>query len=698
MLVATNVNDVTLGNTAGTGEFKIKTSAKAFSILSSTIYSNKIRAIIRELCCNAVDSHQSVGKIDVPFEVHLPSMLEPWFSVRDFGSGLTDAEVKSIYTTYFESTKTGSNDFIGALGLGSKSPFSYTENFTVIAIKDGVKNIYSAFINSHGVPSVADMATMTTGECNGVEVKFSVTDPSDCAKFNSEAKYTLKWFKQQPKVVGVGSFEIPVLAYEQRDIIPGTHVMNSEHGAIAVMGNIAYPIDASPSAQALFGDLHYILKTPIVMEFAIGELDISASRESLSFIPLTIDSIKKKLRQINDSLLLTVKAMADAIPNHWERAICLQDKYRMVLFSGAIKQYVIDTKLATFDLGNHYGRARFPISVSDLKSQGITLSGFTATRSGVNRAIRTQNRWSTAATAYMEHWDIAVDGDTVFVLDDLKSGAISRVKQEYSGKSGITVYIVRHESDDPPVRMAQYAKFLNGLHDPHRVVKASDLPKVAPRARVTSASRKPVGVVIPNTSYGVDWLQMRDPIEDSKVYYYVEMNRDEIITSFRRTGSARDFIRDVVDSGLGISEDGVIVGLRKTIIDQYKSKPNFHKLEDELKARLASIHNDTLKYAAASADLDTLNTRIPYHANTCMLSKLGLSTAHDRSSGSILRLINMLGDDQLKKQISDYSAQIKLDIHNVITRYPALQHMRYETPSKAITEYVNLIDGIAATA
>ena len=88
MKLAVTVNDPILSNVGATGEFRIRNSAKAFKILSDGLYSNKIRAIVRELSCNAVDSHVAADKENVPFEVHLPTMLEPWFSVKDFGIGL----------------------------------------------------------------------------------------------------------------------------------------------------------------------------------------------------------------------------------------------------------------------------------------------------------------------------------------------------------------------------------------------------------------------------------------------------------------------------------------------------------------------------------------------------------------------------------------------------------------------------------
>ena len=198
------VNEAIVSNVGEIGEFRIRNSAKAFSILSSGLYANKIRAVIRELSCNAVDSHAAVGKSDTPFDVHLPNSLEPHFSIRDYGTGLSHEQVTNIYTTYFESTKTNSNAFIGALGLGSKSPFSYTDNFTVTAIQNGRKGIYTAFINEAGVPSIAQMMEEATDEPAGVEVKFAVNDRYDFDKFSQEAAIVYKHFSLRP-VVSVNS-------------------------------------------------------------------------------------------------------------------------------------------------------------------------------------------------------------------------------------------------------------------------------------------------------------------------------------------------------------------------------------------------------------------------------------------------------------------------------------------------------------
>ena len=45
-------------------QFSIQAGEKAFRILSTTLYENKIRAIVRELSCNAWDSHIQAGNTD----------------------------------------------------------------------------------------------------------------------------------------------------------------------------------------------------------------------------------------------------------------------------------------------------------------------------------------------------------------------------------------------------------------------------------------------------------------------------------------------------------------------------------------------------------------------------------------------------------------------------------------------------------
>jgi len=176
--------------------FKLKADPKAFNILSDKIYTNKVKAVIREISTNAYDAHVAAGN-DEPFDVHLPTDLEPWFSVRDYGTGLSHEDCMEIYTTYFHSTKTDSNDYVGALGLGSKSPYSVADSFTVTSWFNGCKRVYSAYKDENDCPQFALLTTDNTDEPNGIEVSVAA---SDCYEFEQEAVSVYKFFDKLPNI------------------------------------------------------------------------------------------------------------------------------------------------------------------------------------------------------------------------------------------------------------------------------------------------------------------------------------------------------------------------------------------------------------------------------------------------------------------------------------------------------------------
>src|SRR5690606_24486069 len=69
----------------------------------------------------------------------------------DSGCGISPSDMDDIYMSLGESDKLETNDFIGAFGLGSKSPFSYTSCFYVITKSDGVEYTYLMHENADGI-------------------------------------------------------------------------------------------------------------------------------------------------------------------------------------------------------------------------------------------------------------------------------------------------------------------------------------------------------------------------------------------------------------------------------------------------------------------------------------------------------------------------------------------------------------------
>ena len=301
-------------------DFKIRASRKAFQILSSGLYSDKKKAIVRELLANAVDAHIAAHNPESPL-VHLPNQFEPFFSIRDYGTGLSDESIFTVYTTYFESTKTESNDYTGCLGLGSKSPFSYVDSFTVIGYFDGVKRTYNAYLNEHGVPAIARLHEEATTEHNGLEIIIPVKD-TDFDEFRMKLETVAKRFKIQPKVVGNSEYKMKPVEYSLHGTGWALRTLHNT-GMIAAMGNIGYPIDLKDGS--LTNAQQEALKLPVDLFFNIGELDIAASRESLSFdivtvknIKIRLDSFIAELKQLIGDKFLNCRTLWEARCLHYE--------------------------------------------------------------------------------------------------------------------------------------------------------------------------------------------------------------------------------------------------------------------------------------------------------------------------------------------------------------------------------------------
>lgn len=320
MIIQKNQNYVET-NMTGATSFSIKASAKAFKILSDGLYSDKIRAVIRELSCNALDSHTAAGCPDKPITVHLPNKLEPWFSVADEGLGLSKESVLKLYTTYFESTKTDSNDQIGALGLGSKSPFSYTDSFTIVSRFNGVESLYSAYIGPAGEPSIQHIIDTETSEPNGVEIKFGVKN-DDIKVFRDKAAFVFRAFKIHPTIVGNSEYT----PLSRGDILvegDGWTIhknTSSYRQPFAVQGNIEYPIDTS-NITNMSNNEYFVLKQHIFIDFPIGDLDIAASREQLGYDEVTVENIRAKAEEIYQSIVDSCNKLIEDCPNFWSACI-----------------------------------------------------------------------------------------------------------------------------------------------------------------------------------------------------------------------------------------------------------------------------------------------------------------------------------------------------------------------------------------
>lgn len=701
-------NQAVVSNVGEIGEFRIRNSPKAFHILSSGLYANKIRAIIRELSCNAYDSHIAAGKKETPFDVHLPNHLEPYFSIRDYGTGLTHDQVSNIYTTYFESTKTNSNEFVGALGLGSKSPFSYTDNFTVTAIRNGRKGIYTAFINDQGVPSIALMMEEPTDEPSGVEVKFAVDNIGGFDKFRQEARNVYKYFVLKPVVTGNGQFTFELVDYESKDIVPGVHQYKGSGHSVAVMGNIAYPIDI-PRADTSLGDLRGLLNCQLELHFSIGELDFQASREGLSYIPSTVDAIKRKLEALNDALVVVLAADADAISNLWEKAEFLVNRLNSPLWRSAVNLYVSQNPIPTFN-----GRrcATFDLRVDHLaKKYNVQLRAFSRV-SGIKSITehKTELEYGNTidAAGIRETYQIRkihVDVNAHFVINDLKKGAGERVKYHYRNtKDSIyqrTIYII--ESFDK-TKEVDLAGFFAEIHNPNKAnhILASNLLE-KPRAR--GLSRNVSIMKLKPRDWSSDDIVWRDAgkadnFDENETYYYIPLIGFRMVST-KGYNNAKHFHGDVT-SLPGLFK-GEIYGVRKGDIADIKLRKNWVNLEDHITKILNSAFDPKLLMSVVKTQIEEKN--ILNFSNNKIIPLIGDKSPYatlvnefknvDNFKGSVYNLSSLFGKfasnanlnpDALVKKYNQMFCEVN-------RRYPLLCKLNSRSTEESdIAEYINLID------
>ena len=294
-----------------TSDFAIGDIAFIVDMFADKVYSHKERAIIRELSCNAHDSHVMAGTTHIPFEVHLPTQLEPYFSIRDYGTGLTDDEVRNIFAGIGISTKRDSNEVIGCFGIGSLSPYSMTDSFTVESYLDGTCRTYTCYRDEDRKPVVSLISECGWAGQNGLKVTLSVH--GKVWEFSEEAANVFRFW--EGTVPNINDKSVISAIEETRDdyAFKGEDFgLTASWGSMyALMGNIAYKI---PDELDEFNTKGYL-------KFDLGELSFDTARENLAMDDKTKQAIKDKFQQVKDKLATEASQQIAALDSPFKQAV-----------------------------------------------------------------------------------------------------------------------------------------------------------------------------------------------------------------------------------------------------------------------------------------------------------------------------------------------------------------------------------------
>ena len=329
-VLANNSEDTQLliGGSGVTGKFKVTDDARLMGMLSTNLYQNPLKTMLQEIMHNAWDAHKVTDQSDRPIEITItPTKV----TVEDYGSGIDPEMIEDIYCTYGHSTKHGDSDQTGGFGLGSKSPYSYTESFTVTNCFAGKKTVY--LMQRHhkdnaGGPGYDCIVQGIPTNSTGLKVEIPLNNEDAAPKVSSSITRVLQFSGIRAKLIK--SFQedeepttevIHSTNLEPGDLKLGYRLLDKEdpygkqYHVFAVYGGVTYKIpeaDMDTENFTFFYDLARIAKN-VHIGFAPDSLTPLPSREGLNMSEQTKQVIEETLEEAKEKFTTNLKPTIEVV-------------------------------------------------------------------------------------------------------------------------------------------------------------------------------------------------------------------------------------------------------------------------------------------------------------------------------------------------------------------------------------------------
>jgi len=710
MKIQGNITEIERTGVAESRGFAIKASAQAFRILSDGLYSDKILAVIRELGSNAWDAHVSAGTTDRPFTVHLPNDIEPWYSIRDYGTGLAHDQVMNLYSTYFDSTKDSSNDFTGAMGLGSKSPFSYVDAFTVVSVVDGEKRVYMIDIGEVGVPTISLVhgSPFATEEDNGLEVKLAVKK-ADFYDFCTKAQDVFRRYPLAPEVVGNIEFKIekPEILFEGKGWRVLKENKRSYPACYALQGTVAYPINFNSLQGIKYDQKHAFSRMNCELDFEIGDLEVSASREDLGYDERTSQNIVDALNRVIDELAAQMETLLDDKTSLWDA----QAEVNRLSADQSISWLFDSSKRKTL-MWNNIKITPGPTIFSateDVSFQVFAFRSWSSTTAGLIRY--SSNSWNRNEYSSQNH-------KITIVVNDLKTKGVSRFRH-YAKTEGVSrdkIFMLVTAEDD--AALAGWIKDIG--HENKDYIKTSSLPNAPKKPR--SPSRKLAADVANLVEYNPSGRNRTDKwnrcleVDLSTVEYKIDWYlRSLDLQTYGRelsTFNVENLIHFAKENGI-IPNDATIYGINRTNWAKVKKSATQAKdivelVKSFVKKELPSVNTaeqervnrETFRYRISYIERSSINVIEKISKNVSSTEIKEFVAEYNKSTISVnnitefARLAHLIGTPV--NPVKGSADKLNALYHKVYHKYPMLRYvdsnLRENGQTDIYTDYVTLID------
>ena len=613
MQLAPKHNTISNGGVQESTSFGIAVNPKMFSILSDGMYEDKHGSMVRELCSNAKDAHIAAGKVDVPFEVHVPNAIEPWFSVTDFGTGISPEDIKTVLTVYGESTKDSSNDQIGAFGLGAKTPFSYTDNFTVRSRYQGVERLYTAHTGATGLPQLDLQLEQPTTESNGFMVMVTV-ESRDFDVFRAAIFEQLKFFTVKPNLVNnmsEGEFkDLTEGVVYQSDLVTMYDGSwgNGVSGLWLVQGEVGYPINVN-TLNIKDRDLEEFTRAldhkDAYMVFDIGQIEVTSSREGIQYTPATIQTIINRIEAISAEMAQSAMDELNAADCVWDRTI-VYNKQIDVIRKALQALPNFDTLLAG-SVKTRGNQGSYAIDIEPLVKEGfkaVSMQRNYGANQVKRRVIGESVRHTTEYLTPAEDYNI--------FIRDTKSKPILRIRNFVVEKDFPKTLLIEPYGlgTIEVTEIPAIAKALGIPESRIQLLSSLEVPKTV-STTVNNGYKSPKGFMWSthkSTTYSRDWQKVHESLDDIGEAIWVEMDRHDIRSDNWENHNLvfAALSRDLIDMP-------IIAVNAKTAerIRAGKVGEDFMSIEEmatEIRTHIKSLESTIAKYARDAAFLDNLRS------------------------------------------------------------------------------------------
>ena len=287
--------------------FRIAANSFMFNTIRREIYTDPVSSVVREIIANGLDAQSENGSTEPLTIIEGESLV-----IIDHGPGITRQVLEEVLTVYGNSSKRETNDQVGQYGLGSKSIFAITDQFSIetVITKDGsnFKSTYVATLDeSEGGGIIILQDDLPTDEPTSTKIKIPIKNDIRSQIAAAIERYCT-FTTPRPLVAWSGNkvvdwakpkIETDRWAIYDKDVL-------SKYKFNVLYNEIPYYVD------------NLDLPTGLVVKFKIGELELPASRESVRRTPELVDIVNNTINDYKDYLAAWVQSSIESIQDAWD--------------------------------------------------------------------------------------------------------------------------------------------------------------------------------------------------------------------------------------------------------------------------------------------------------------------------------------------------------------------------------------------